>query len=185
MPAQSGDPTCTGGGPTPTPTPTATGTPTPPPGGGCSGQKLANPGFESGTTGWTGSSGVVGQYGSQGQPAHGGTWNAWMDGYGSSHTDTLSQSVSIPAGCHATLTFWLHVDTAETSSTTAYDKLTVQAGTTTLASYSNLNKGTGYVQRSVNLSSYAGQTVTLKFTGTEDSSLATNFLIDDTAVNVS
>ncbi|MGE5287039.1 MAG: hypothetical protein ACM3ML_07525 [Micromonosporaceae bacterium] len=41
--------------------------------------------------------------------------------------------------------FWLHIDTAETSATTAYDKLTVRvissAGTVlaTLATYSNLD----------------------------------------------
>jgi hypothetical protein len=52
-------------------------------------------------------------------------------------------------------------------------------------SFSNINKGSTYVQRSVNLSSYAGQSVTLKWTGTEDSSLQTSFLIDDTALNLS
>jgi hypothetical protein len=77
------------------------------------------------------------------------------------------------------------VTTKETGTSTAYDKLTVAAGSTTLATYSNLNSSSGYVQKSINLSSYAGQTVTLKFTGTEDSSLATSFLIDDTALNVS
>ena len=80
--------------------------------------------------------------------------------------------MTIPAGCHATLTFYLHIDTQETTTTTAYDKLTVQAGSTTLATYSNLNKNTGYAQKSFDLSSFAGQTVTLKFTGTEDSRLA-------------
>ena len=35
------------------------------------------------------------------------------------------------------------------------------------------------------LSGYAGQTITLKFTGSEDSELQTSFVIDDTAVNVS
>jgi hypothetical protein len=54
--------------------------------------------------------------------------------------------------------------------------------TTTLGTFSNLNKGSSYVQRSFNLSAYAGQTVTVKFTGTEDSSLGTSFVIDDTAV---
>ena len=44
--------------------------------------------------------------------------------------------MTIPAGCAATLTFYLHIDTAETTTTTAYDKLTVKAGTTTLATYS-------------------------------------------------
>ena len=76
---------------------------------------------------------------STGEAAHAGSWKAWMDGYGTTHTDTLSQSVTIPAGCHATLTFYLHIDTAETDHHHAYDKLTVKAGSTTLATYSNLN----------------------------------------------
>jgi hypothetical protein len=123
---------------------------------------------------------------STGAPAHSGSYKAWLDGYGSTHTDTLSQSVTIPASCtSATFTFYLYVTTKETSTSTAYDKLTVAAGSTTLATYSNLNSSSGYVQKSINLSSYAGQTVTLKFTGAEDSSLATSFLVDDTALNVS
>src|SRR6476660_7556564 len=154
-------------------------------GGGCSGQKLGNPGFESGATVWSQTSGVIGQYGSSGEPTHAGTWNAWMDGYGSSHTDTLSQSVAIPAGCRATLTFWVHIDTAETTTSTAYDKLTVAANTTTLATLSNLNKSAGYVQKSYDLSAFAGTTVTVKFTGAEDSSLQTSFVLDDTAVTLS
>jgi hypothetical protein len=154
-------------------------------GGGCSaGQKLANPGFESGATSWTQTSGVIGQYGSQGEATHGGTWNAWLDGYGSTHTDTLSQSVAIPAGCTgSTLSFWLHVDSAETTTSTQYDKLTVKIGSTTLGTFSNLNKATGYTLRSFPVGSFAGQTVTVTFTGTEDSSLQTSFVVDDTALN--
>ncbi|MGN6330411.1 MAG: hypothetical protein ACTHOD_02010 [Motilibacteraceae bacterium] len=150
------------------------------------GQLLGNGGFEAGAAApWSASSGVVSNA-SAGEPAHSGSWLAWLDGYGSSHTDTLSQSVTIPAGCTtATFSFWLHVDTAETTSTTAYDKLTVKAGSTTLATYSNLSKVSGYVQKSFNLSGYAGQTVSLSFTGTEDSSLATSFTVDDAAVTVS
>ncbi|WP_329008333.1 MULTISPECIES: M4 family metallopeptidase [unclassified Streptomyces] len=150
-------------------------------GGGCSAtQLLANPGFESGNTGWTASSGVITN--DSGQAAHGGSYKAWLDGYGSAHTDTLSQSVTIPAGCKATLTFYLHVDSAETTTSTQYDKLTLAAGSTTLATYSNLNKATGYAQKSFDLSSLAGSTVTLKFTGVEDSSLQTSFVVDDTAL---
>jgi subtilisin family serine protease len=161
-------------------------------GGGCAspGQKLGNPGFESGNTVWSASSGVIGQYGSSGEPPHAGTWNAWLDGYGSSHTDTLTQSVTLPGGCSAyTLSFWLHIDTAETTTTTAYDTLQVQvidgSTTKTLATYSNLNSASGYSQKSFNLSAYAGHTVTVKFLGVEDSSLQTSFVIDDTALTVS
>src|SRR4029078_2245818 len=66
-----------------------------------------------------------------------------------------------------------------------YDKLTVKARSTTLATYSNLNKASGYSQKSFNVSSFAGQTVTISYTGTEDSSLQTSFVIDDTALSVS
>ncbi|WP_435842891.1 putative Ig domain-containing protein [Streptomyces lavendulae] len=156
-----------------------------PTGGGCvPAQLLGNAGFETGSASpWTATTGVVDN--GSGEAAHSGSWKAWLNGYGSTHTDSLSQSVTLPAGCHATLSFYLHIDTAETTTATAYDKLTVQANSTTLASYSNLNKNTGYVQKTFDLSSFAGQTVTLKFTGTEDSSLQTSFVIDDTAVNVS
>ncbi|MEW2041638.1 putative Ig domain-containing protein, partial [Streptomyces sp. NPDC005534] len=150
-------------------------------GGTCtSAQLLANPGFESGSTSWTASSGVITT--DTGEAAHGGSYKAWLDGYGSTHTDTLSQSVTVPAGCKATLTFYLHIDTAETSTSTAYDKLTVTAGSTTLATYSNLNKATGYAQKTFDLSSFAGSTVTLKFSGAEDSSQQTSFVVDDTAL---
>ena len=151
-------------------------------GGSCSGQKLLNPGFESGATSWSASSGVITT--DTGQPAHAGSYKAWLDGYGATHTDTLSQSVTIPAGCTATLSFYLHIDSAETTTSTAYDKLTVKAGSTTLATYSNLNKASGYTLRSFNVSSLAGQTVSISFSGTEDSSLQTSFVVDDTALTL-
>ncbi|MEH1169064.1 M28 family peptidase [Micromonospora sp. CPCC 205539] len=153
--------------------------------GGCAGgQVIGNGGFESGSTPWTASSGVITN--DSGQPARTGSYKAWLDGYGSTHTDTLSQSVTVPAGCASyTLAFWLHIDTAETTTSTAYDKLTVQVGSTTLATYSNLNAAGGYVQRTFNVAAYAGQTVTLKFTGTEDSSLQTSFVLDDVTLQAS
>lgn len=156
-----------------------------PVGGSCTpAQLLGNQGFETGSAApWTATAGVVDN--GSGEAAHSGSWKAWLNGYGSTHTDSLSQSVTIPAGCHATLSYYVHIDTAETSTTTAYDTLTVQANSTTLASYSNLNKNTGYAQKTFDLSSYAGQTVTLKFNGTEDSSLQTSFVIDDTALTTS
>ncbi|RKT18267.1 Zn-dependent metalloprotease [Streptomyces sp. 1114.5] len=150
-------------------------------GGSCTpAQLLGNAGFETGTAApWTASSGVVDN--SSSQAAHGGSWKAWLNGYGSTHTDSLSQTVTIPAGCKATLSFWLHIDTAETG-TTAYDKLTVSVNGTTLKTYSNVDAAAGYQQRTFDLSAYAGQTVTVKFNGTEDSSLQTSFVIDDTSV---
>ncbi|WP_433342025.1 M28 family peptidase [Micromonospora sp. CA-111912] len=153
--------------------------------GGCAGgQVVGNSSFESGATVWTASSGVITN--STSQAARTGSYKAWLNGRGTSNTETLSQSLAVPAGCATyTLSFWLHIDSAETTTSVAYDKLTVQVGSTTLATYSNLNKATGYVQRTFNAAAYAGQTVTLKFTGVEDASLQTSFVVDDVTLTAS
>jgi len=182
VPAQSDDPTCTGGGTTP---PTTSPTTSPTASTCTAAQLLGNNGFESGPgVSWTASPSVIAT-GSGSNVPYAGSYFAWLDGYGSTHTDTLSQSVTIPSTCSsATLTFYLKIVTAETTTTTAYDTLTVKAGSTTLATYSNLNAG-AYTQKSFNLAAYKGQTVTISFTGVEDTTLATSFDIDSTALNVS
>jgi hypothetical protein len=157
--------------------------------GGGSTQLLGNTGFETGSaTPWVASTGVVSN--STSEPAHGGSWDAWMNGYGTAHTDTLSQQVTIPSGkTSATLSFYMHIDTAETG-TTAYDKLAVQvtdtAGTVlgTLYTYSNLNKNTGYSVHNLTMTPYIGQTVIVKFVGSENSSRQTSFVLDDVTLNV-
>jgi hypothetical protein len=159
-------------------------------GGGGGSQLIGDPGFEGGSSNmapWTVSSGVVSN--STSEPPHAGTWDAWMDGYGSTHTDTASQQVIIPATItSASLSFWLHIDTAETGST-AYDKLTVALYNTggtllkTLGTFSNVNAASGYTQHSFDVSAYKGQTVVVKFTGTEDSSQQTSFVLDDVNLN--
>jgi hypothetical protein len=155
---------------------------------------IVNGGFETGTTTappWTLTAGVLNT--SASEPPHAGTKDAWLDGYGTTHTDTATQTVTIPStATTATLTFFLHIDTAETTTTTAFDTLTVQvlntAGTVlqTLGTFSNLNKGTGYTQRSlpISITTLKGQTVQIRFTGKEDASLQTSFVIDDVALNV-
>ena len=154
-------------------------------------QLIGNPGFENGTSTapWTLTAGVINN--SASEPPHSGSWDAWMDGYGTTHTDSSQQTVSIPAGkTSATLTFWLHIDTAETTTTTAFDTLKVQvlntSGTVlaTLGTFSNLNHATGYQQHSFSMNSFIGQTVVIKFTGTEDTSLQTSFVLDDVNLNV-
>ena len=159
---------------------------------GCTAQQLlGNPGFETGTAApWTASSGVISD--NSKEPPHSGKWDAWLNGYDSATTNTLSQTVSIPAGCSSyKLSFWLHVDTGWTTTTVVHDTMKVQILSSsgkvlkTLATFSNLNANTGYAQHSYNLSAYAGQQVTLKFTGKQVSSTETSFVIDDTALEVS
>ena len=152
-------------------------------------QLLGNPGFETGTASpWTASTGIIDN--STGEAAHSGSWKAWLDGYGATHTDSLYQQVAIPStATSANLTFWLHIDTAETG-TTAYDTLKVQvrnsSGTVlaTLATYSNANAATGYTQKSFSLLAYKGQTIQVYLVGAEDSTVQTSFVVDDFALNV-
>lgn len=153
-------------------------------------QLIGNPGFETGAAApWTLTAGVLNN--STAEPAHSGAWDAWLDGYGTTHTDSATQTVSIPStATTATLTFWLHIDTAETTTTTAFDTFRIQvlntSGTVlaTLGTFSNLNHAAGYQQHSFSMNSFIGQTVQIRFIGSEDSSLQTSFVIDDINLNV-
>ncbi|WP_307180128.1 CehA/McbA family metallohydrolase [Duganella sp. HH105] len=148
---------------------------------------IVNGGFESGAAPWTASAAAITS--DTAQAAHGGGGKAKLNGYGSTHTDTLYQSVAIPAAAtSAKLSFWLKVVSSETTTTNAYDTLKVQVRSSanavlaTLATYSNLNKGSTYVQKSFDLSAYKGQTVRIYFEGVEGTMVSTAFLVDDVSL---
>jgi Zn-dependent metalloprotease len=150
-------------------------------GGGEAVEQVRNGGFENGATGWGGSTGVIGSY--SGQSPYEGTRFAWLGGNGRRATETLSQSVQIPAtASSAQLSFALHIDTDEDSNT-VYDTMTVSlragsAAPATLATYTNLTPAPGYQVRSFDLLPYKGQQLTLTFTMREDRSLQTSFVLD-------
>ncbi|MFE2756817.1 S8 family peptidase [Actinosynnema sp. NPDC059335] len=153
-----------------------------PAGGACAapGEKLVNGGFESGTTGWSDGTWTIGAWTGAGAPRTG-SRSSWIGGYGYTSTETLSQTVTIPAGCaNTTLSLWLKISTDEYEPD-VFDTLTVKAGSTTLATYTNLNPS-GYQVRTFNLGAYAGQSVTLSFVGAEDWSYQTSFVLDDISV---
>ncbi len=167
---------CPGGG-TPTPTPTPT------PGGA---ELLTNGGFETSLTPWV-KSGSGALYTANGSTPQAGTGYSYF-GNASNRTGQTYQTVTIPTGASGTHTFWLYVTSAETTTTTQYDKLFVEVRNTsgtllgTLATYSNLNKSTGYSQKSVSLAAYKGQTVRLQYRVTTDSSLTTTFRVDSASL---
>lgn len=154
---------------------TTCGTAPPPP----DGNLITNPGFESGVTAWSQTAGVITNDSTR---ARTGSWLGWLNGYGRKTTDTLSQSVTIPSAASATLSLYVRIATSETGGT-VHDRLKVRVvsgtKTKTLATYSNLNASSDYVLKSFNFSSYVGKTVTIKLVGTEDSSYATSFFVDD------
>jgi hypothetical protein len=161
---------------------------------GCGAQQLlVNGGFETGSiTPWTASSGVLASSTSE-HPAQAGNYLAWIDGYDEAHVDTLAQTVTIPANCvSAELTYWVEVNSTVTNTTEqAENNLVLEilnsSGTveesTTVATAAN--NGTSYVEYSANLAAYVGQTITIKFIGTEVSGGNTQFLEDSNALNVS
>ena len=162
---------------------------------GCGSQQLIqNGGFATGKISpWTASSGVL-TAASSTHPSYPSTdgYLAWIDGYSGKHTDTLSQTVTIPATCTtATLSFWLYIDSTDPTSK-AYDTFTTQvlnsSGTVlaTLGPLSNRNESSGYVEYSYSMSQFIGQTVTIEFTGVETyTSGDTSFYEDDNALNAS
>ncbi|WP_308119076.1 S8 family serine peptidase [Streptomyces sp. JJ38] len=140
--------------------------------------------------GWTAPEGVIGTHAEW--PAHSGTANAVLGGVGEDATASLSQQVSLPAGCaRYSLDFWLQIDTDETSDG-PWDTLKVQVlnaeGTSvlkTLETYSNTDGygASGYFQRSLDLSDFAGQDITLRFRYAEDWIWQTTFVLDDVTLN--
>ncbi len=161
-------------------------------------ERLTNGSFSSGASGWALVSNFwagtnLTRYRTSPGYASGG-----VDSTGSPKNNAsgyMYQTVTIPSGAtSATLSFWLNITSDESTTTIQYDKLYVEvlnsSGTvlTTLARYSNLNKGTAcgttcsYNQKSFNLTSYKGQTIRIQFRATTDGATDTVFRIDDVSI---
>ncbi len=122
--------------------------------------------------------------------AHTGSWLAEI-GNDLSATDKASQTVTVTAGKHyATLRFFLHTTTTETTTTMANDTLSVQVFDTngnllsTLHTFSNLAATSGYVEHDSDMSAFIGQTIVLKFIGVNNGTLSTKWDVDDVTLTV-
>jgi hypothetical protein len=153
---------------------------TPPP------QIVTNGGFEGSSSPWVLSTNITWANTGTAQAGTGYIQTSNLNSISTSNT--AYQQITIPSTATGTGTFYTYITTQETTTSTVYDRLYVEvrntSGTllTTLATYSNLNKSTGYVQRSLNLSAYKGQTVRLQFRFTSDSSLPTIFRVDSVSL---
>ena len=169
-----------------TATPAATPTAAPPP-STCP-NLLKNPGFESGAVNWTQSSTkgyalicTATSCGASPATAHSGSYFSWLAG-ANSEASQISQVVALPAGQKTTLSFWNRIISTDTCGYDYGYVRVVANGVTTNVKTFNLCTSTqtsSWVKTTVDLSSYAGQTVTLVFRATADSTQISSFFVDD------
>jgi subtilisin family serine protease len=146
------------------------------------GELIVNGGFEGSATPWSLSGNA---YWSNGGNQHSGTGYSVLGFYNNAN-GTEYQTVTIPAGHPANLTFWLQITTSESLST-AFDFFFAEVRSTsgallgTLATYSNRD-ASAYSQKSFSLAAWQGQTVRVQFRATTDSSLTSAFRVDDVSL---
>ena len=141
---------------------------------------LANGGFESGATGWAQSeTGIIGTTGR----VRTGSWSAWLGGYNGAN-EQIAQTVTVPSG-GGTLRWSWQQSSTEPAGTRAYDLLHARVHSTsgallaTLVSRSNTSTRDAWVADSASLAPWAGQTVSVRFAATNDSSYPSSFFVDD------
>jgi kumamolisin len=149
---------------------------------------LQNAGFESGRVNWLESSSrgytlicTGTSCGTSPVTARTGSWYSWLAG-ANNEASQISQPVMLPAAQKATLSFW-HRITSSDSCGYDYGYVRVLAnGTTTTVKTFNLCSSTqtpSWVSNTVDLSAYAGQTITLIFRATADISQVSSLFLDD------
>jgi secreted trypsin-like serine protease len=156
--------------------------------GGPSG--FVNGDFEQGTAGWT-------QYSAQGYPLiihinnlpsglnpHSGSWLAWLGG-DHNEQSLLRQVVTVPSS-NPILSYWYYI-ASEDFCGSYYDWFGIfinqdnnqRVALLDLCADNNTN---GWVQSTVNMGAYAGQTITVDFYVSTDGSFISNLFLDDVAL---
>jgi len=159
---------------------------------------LRNGGFGTGTPApWAGPADVIVSNAEAGgaEHSHSGRYFAWLGGFGTDRSDSLTQEVELPAGCGAALlSFWYHVDTSEPV-TGAVDTFTVRvlapdgAVLATVRTFTNRDDREGYRMATAPMRRFVGRTVGIELSGadtdpTRTGRYTTNFVIDDVALDV-
>ncbi len=144
---------------------------------------IVNGDFESGSSGWdeysvSGWTQIVTVF-PVGVTPHSGSWAAWLGGAYNERA-SIAQNTLVAASS-STLSFWYWIASADVC---GYDVAGVLIGDETVVDVFELceahNTG-GWVERTVDLSAYAGQTVKIQFRVVTDSSGNSNFFVDDVA----
>jgi hypothetical protein len=146
---------------------------------------LVNGNFESGSTGWTEHSYqgyaliLPGSSLPGGVTPHGGNWVAWLGG-ADNEISYVRQQVTVPVGSPF-LGYWHWIASLDSC---GFDFGGVIVNDATVVDVYNLCTSTntgGWVKHVVNLSAYAGQTVSLQIRAETDISENSNLFVDDVA----
>ncbi|GAB4436992.1 MAG: hypothetical protein Kow0031_18800 [Anaerolineae bacterium] len=141
---------------------------------------IPNGDFEAGPTGWT-------EYSSNGWdlittnlPAgatpRSGNWAAWLGG-DSNEISYVAQQLTVPAG-KPYLTYW-HWINSEDICGWDFGGVVINGSVEDVYTLCNAVNTNGWVKHAVNLSAYAGQSVSLQIRAETDSSFNSNLLVDD------
>ena len=114
--------------------------------------------------------------------AHNGEWLAWLGGE-DDETSQLSQTIRIPPG-YQYLHFWYQIQSADVRFN---DEARIQVNGNTLMEFElcSLENTPGWTSMVVDLSAFAGTTITLLFEVKTDSSLSSHFFLDDVLLSSS
>jgi hypothetical protein len=179
---------------TPTLTPTRTPTRTPTATGVACTSAVVDGGFENDSNLWThySSSG----YSSlrctlatcEGAIIRSGSAVAWLGG-ADDELSILEQQVTVPNSAAPVFSYWYNVGSQETTcgydSAASYVKVGALEADLATHELCDSNETSGWRNQIVNLSAYAGQTVTIGFRVLTDSSVNSNFFVDDVSLYAS
>jgi hypothetical protein len=147
---------------------------------------LANGDFESGHISWIESSSqgwaIVMNASELPMAPHGGTWAAWLGG-GDDETAYIQQQVTVPDG--TPYLSYYHWISSEDSCGHDVARVRVDGATADEYALCSATSTAGWLQHTVDLSAYAGQSVTLQIRIETDSSGISNLLVDDAAFSAS
>lgn len=145
---------------------------------------IVNGDFEAGPAGWT-------EFSSNGfdlvlkwqdsdlvVPPHSGNWAVWLGGW-DNETGSIEQQVVVPSGAPH-LAYWLWIASQDVCGND-FGRILVNGTQVKLYELCGDNITNGWLKRSVDLSSFAGQTVFLRFQAETDGNLNSNLFLDDVA----
>lgn len=138
--------------------------------------------FEAGNTIWTAKSNhgrtVIRQTFGAGVTSHSGTYAAWL-GFYALEVSTVEQQVTVPTD-KPYLTYWHWIVSTDQC---LRDQASIRVNDTEVASYllCSDTQTNGWVERRINLTAYAGQTVKLTFYLKSDANRNSDLYLDDVA----